>query len=343
MKALLCGFSINNLPDPNLTFSTLSDSTPYGFDIVIVDPLANGNYLGSGQPNKTISRWQSSLAKWCGSQHRVIVILRPNINSGGFSNYAWLPSSDFNPGFITECGTSNYIGDIVATDAYIVNFLRDHQDDFSVVAHYVGTEANEHLKPSSIIHDHVVSSFSWKDGTTEVIFLPTIPTNNLLQLISKLDASSTKWKIGAVEEIEQKIQEDDSKIEDLRQSRATLSAQLQGVNSKVNNIVTSDIYLKRAIRSYELTQSVENPNPENFYESLEAIEKAFSSERAMRESLGLSKNFIDSIMRRANEFRHVAGDGAAPTPLSEEEKVEFSVKTESVIKAYLNFLYIQTV
>lgn len=59
----------------------------------------------------------------------------------------------------------------------------------------------------------------------------------------------------------------------------------------------------------------------------------------MRDKLNVSKTFIDSVMKRTNEFRHVDKSGNPPTPLTDDEKKEFAEKVEKVIKAYIEYLY----
>jgi len=337
MKVLGIGVMAHPSFAHKMTASTLGDSSPFGYDLIIVDPNPRVNILGNGH-NRDIewARWRTSLSKWMNENHRVIVIIRPDDNSG---SYNWLPLSNFASSRMQAVGINSYIGDVIAPDIYVKNFLNSNKDSFSVVAHYINDTEAENIIPGSRVDPTLLTSFTYREASMEVIFLPPTSLLNLNSIVSALDASSNRWKISNISELESRLSVLNSQMAELEQDHYKLEQDLLSLNQTVDSIVSGDVYLSRSIRHFEQTQGVEKPNPEDFYEAIEAIEKVFSSEREMRDTLGFSKNYIDAITKRTNEFRHVARSGEPPVELTAEEITGFTQKTHEVITSYIKYLF----
>jgi hypothetical protein len=334
MKVLLLGFSrIVNLPF-EATFSTLSNSSPFGYDLIIANPSSLSNIRG-GDDNTALIRWYQSLPKWLGGEHRLIVMLMPPHGN----NYIWLTLEGLDQNDFEDCGDNSYVGEIIALDSRIRNALRDNQTTSRVMCHYRPSQSNPNIIYNSRVGDGLYSSITWKQNDKEVIFLPNFDNEGLIKFVQSFGDISSKWTVSQHMEIEQDITNISEQIRELESQKTSKLEKLHMLNTKVKNIIEGDIYLQRSISSFSLTQSTENPNPENFYEAIEAIENAFSSEREMREKLAISKTFIDKVMRRTNDFRHISQTGEEPKPLTPEEIRDFTQKVKEIINKYLQFLY----
>ncbi len=316
--------------------STLAGSTPFGHDIIVVIPSPASSIYGTNSGHAAINqRWQDYLDKWMNEGHKIIVLMNAAISR---QNLKWLPINEFALSNFREAGTSQYIGSVTSSSYSIKEFLKTNSQNFTVVTHYL-FENEDGVHPNSSVDPTLLTSFTYKEGNKEIIFLPYTGMSNLDSLISALDTSVNKWELPEIESVEKELADTDNQITDLEAKRAEIQKRLSSLNHKVDDLINTDIYLGRSIRHYEAASNSQNPNPEDYYEAIEAIENAFTSERVMQSTLGFSKNFINKIMRRANEFRHVATSGEMPTPLTIEEIHEFNSNVREVILAYLKYLF----
>jgi hypothetical protein len=337
MRTLFCGYSYTTGAPDGSAFSTLGQTTPFGYDLIVVNPRSVSTFIGNGA-SAVNARWIDHLHRWLGGHHKLIVTLQPHDGA----NYAWLALRNFNPSQITEVGHTRYLGTITATDGYVKSFLSSNIGQFTVSAYYQPHDNHPEIVPNSIVDDGLLTSFSWKMDNKEIIFIPPAPLDVIYKFINALELGSTQWILKPAIELQEKINSIDEKIQHLENDKTTLTDELIAVNNKVNSLLEEDVYLNRSINSYSRTQSTDSPNPENFYEAIESIEKAFESERQMQQTLGVTKTTVDRVMRRTNEFRHVARTGKTPEPLTEQEKSDFSKAVQDIIQKYIEYLYQST-
>jgi hypothetical protein len=335
MNVLFCGYNHESGALESYTFSNLVTSTPYGHDIIVINPTHVSSFIGTHGTGEAINRWSEYLPRWLGGHHKLIVVLEPNLGN----NYTWQNLPNFSPDNIQTAGHNPYIRSVVASDGYTKSFLNDNDEFFDVQAYYTENANVPNIHPNSFVDEGLLTSFSWKSQDKEVIFIPTIALSRIFKLVQSLESGSTQWSIQPAKELQSKINGVDGKIQQLEEQKSQLSDSLIAVNNSVNTLINSDLYLKRSINSFSRTQSSDSPNPENFYEAIEAVENAFQSEREMRENLGVTKSKIDKVMRRTNQFRHVAKDGQPPEPLSQEEITEFTQIVDDIIHKYIEYLY----
>jgi uncharacterized protein YukE len=339
MKVLAIGFKRAAHTLTGVDYRSLGDTTPFGYDTVIVNAVGGSQQFGDSESGSVTIRWKAYLEKWLSSNHRIIVIIHPfDFHSGQTAhNYNWLPELGIDYMSFVDSGTSEYIGSVVAQDSYVKRYLEGHQH--KVIAHFNYIDDNDAVRVNSKIDEEIVTSFSYKTENREIIFIPpTTSSNNLRDLLNSFELASNRWKVPDVEAIEDNIREIEHEIEGLEVRRSTLNAEVKNLNDEVENLINTDIYLGRAVRAYEFVQEQENPVPEKFYEALEAIEMAFDSEREMRDELGFSKTRIGKLTRRTNEFRHVSKSGETPTPLTADEVTDFTSLIEEVISSYIKKL-----
>jgi len=343
MRALLVNIPSTVAIPSNIeaTFSNMMLKSPFGFDVIVVDPTTLPDVMGGGNLTEHVDRWKESLDKWLAGHNKLIVLLRPFMAHGHLDNYSWLPINIVRGNKIEDCGFNNFVGDIVTKEHRLRNYLSLH--NLVVRAHFrpkVDENDFEPVEPLSQIDPELLTSFVWSDGDKEIFFVPSSTLDNMYELVSSFGGGGgLSWDTTESRDLAGKIEEIDSQMNELEGSKTALSEKLNNAYSKVDGLIQQDVYLERAINSYNLAKTSENPDPDNFYEAIEGIEKAFPSERKMQEELGLTKNFIDKIMSRTNEFRHVAKDGKAPQPLTQEEVEDFAGRVEKVISSYIQYLY----
>lgn len=340
MKVLFVGFSHNSNLPIEADFKTLDDASPYGYDYIVVDPSTLSTVTGGNGIAKTIIRWHHDLQRWKSPQHKIIVMQRPYEPHGDLHNYSWLGAKGIISQYFQPSGTDAFLGDIVAKRSFIKNYLTDFSADYHVSSYYKPTSVSEGFEPNSLVTANVYSSFIWSDENSfEIIFIPPSTAPAIAHLIQAIGHGLSNWKLPQTVDIEEKISDIEHQVIKLEAQKRTHEESLLAVSNNINYLLETDIYLQRAVSSYTQVSGTENPNPEKYYEAIESIENAFSSEREMQESLTVSKSFVNKVMRRANEFRHVAKSGDSPQPLTQEEKTEFDTKIEQIIKKYINYLY----
>lgn len=319
------------------TSSDLHGSTPFGYDLLLVNPSSSQHLYGSNSHATINSRWQDAIAKWSNGKRKVIIFM-DRVDS---NTLHWLPidqDTRTTLAGLQSVGVSDYIGNISSTDPILRHFITEHKPHFIVNTYLKYEATNPHITVHSGVDESLVTSFTYKKDLVEIVFLPTLPMANLIGYINTLDQPANSWGVASAEEINSKISAIDGQINELFTSRDELNRELSSLNDSISSTIESDIYLTRAIGHYDATKSTEHPSPESFYGAVEAIENAFNSEREMREKLGLTKAYIDKVMRRANEFRHEAKNGQPPTPLTAEEVSDLSSRVSKVISAYIQYL-----
>jgi len=323
----------------NFKQTTLNDSTPFGYDLVIVNTASAMAMYGISQGHTEINRrWKNFITKWSDG-NRKIIILGDNLDINALQ---WLPiglSAMNSLGHLESAGNGTFLGNIISTDPFLRRFLTENKDSFRV-NRYLRCEnlENTNITPNSGVDASLLTSFTYKKDGLEIIFLPPIPMQNLLSIFSSLDTPANAWGITAADELTSSISTIDGKINTLHARRDALYEELNTLNARIAETIGGDVYLSRAISHYDATRASENPSPESYYGAVEAIENAFSSEREMRDELGLTKAYVDKVMRRANEFRHEAKSGAAPTPLTDDEISDLNERVNKIISCYIQYL-----
>lgn len=337
MKVLAIGFG-RNVSSFQPDIKPMGDTTPFGYDTIIINPVISPLLYGQEVTAQvTTSRWKNYLQKWFTKGHRIIVLARPHdFVSGDISNYGWLPDSlNISVNEFVGSGSSPYLGSITTRQSNIRTYLSDSSNDHRVVAHFDASYSGDDIAVNSQIDSEMITSFTYKTGTVEIIFVPTVGLSKLEKLVSSFETSSNRWTIPDAQSLEENIAGLDDQIKGLEDAKHALQDQIKQLNEHVQDLITTDIYLGRAVSAFEAVQGEESPEPEKFYEALEAVENAFNSEREMREELGFSKTKIGTLTRRTNEFRHVAKSGQVPNPLTVEEIQEFTSLIEDIISAYI--------
>jgi len=235
-------------------------------------------------------------------------------------------------------GSSDYLGNVTSVDPVLRHFITQNKQHFTINTYLRYDIPNPNIIVHSGVDESLVTSFTYKDNSIELIFIPKLPLTNLIGLINTLNQPASSWGISSADEINRRISDIDGQINDLYSSRDALNEELGRLNNSISTTIESDVYLTRAIGHYDASKSTENPSPESFYGAIEAIENAFDSERDMREKLDLTKSYVDKVMRRANEFRHETKSGQAPTPLTTEEVTDLSERVNKVISSYIQYL-----
>lgn len=239
---------------------------------------------------------------------------------------------------LESAGNSKYLGNILSTDPSIRRFLTENKDNFLINTHLNYDSDDERLTVNSSVDSSILTSFNYTLDDLEVIFIPQTALLNLQTLLNALDTPANAWGISDADELVDKMTLIDEQINQLNLERDGIYEELNLINTKISDTISSDVYLTRAISHYDATKSAEQPSPESYYGAVEAIENAFKSEREMREELGLAKNYVDKVMRRANDFRHESKNGQSPTPLSSEEVQDLNQRVNHIVSSYIHYL-----
>lgn len=337
MKILSIAGGIGENHIHEIVSSSLEQSTPFGYDLIVVCAGSKPNIYGTHSYGVIDRRWKNAITKWANPKRKIIVLMHKLDRSV----LDWLPIDD--KGQMTLmglelAGNSNYLGNITSTDPVIRRFLTDNRQSFNVDTYLRYDTPNPNITINSCVDMTLITSFTYKEGKLEIIFVPLIAMSNLNNIFSSLDTPANAWGIGAADELVAQISEIDSEINALHVKRDDVYEQLGNLNAAISGVIDGDVYLSRAIGHYDAAKGSEDPTPESYYGAIEAIENAFSSEREMREELGLSKGYIDKVMRRANDFRHEAKNGQAPNPLTDDEIADFNQRTNSIISSYIQYI-----
>jgi hypothetical protein len=317
--------------------STLDSSTPFGYDLILINPGNPSSMYGTNSRGHVDSRWKNAITKWANPKRKIIVLM----NRLSQSSLHWLPIDNRSLLALMgleDAGTSNYLGNVVSTEPLIRRFLTENKSQFKINTYLRYDTPDTNIIANSQVDDTLVTSFTYKKDNLEIIFVPLIAMPSLGSIFSSLDTPVNAWGITDADDLMAKISQIDAEINELHNKRDTIDKELSGLNTQISSTIESDIYLSRAIGHYDAAKGSENPTPEGYYGAVEAIENAFSSEREMREQLGLSKAYVEKVMRRANDFRHETKSGQAPTPLSSEEISDFNQRVNKIISSYIQYL-----
>lgn len=311
---------------------------PFGYDLVVVNPAdRHGMYGPTGNQSLLGSRWSNALSKWANGKRRVLILM----NNLTYAELAWLPI-DANTMMalaqLESAGQGNFLGNVTSVEPLIRRFLTDNKQAFTVNTYLRYDTPDPYITVNSSVDSTLLTSFTYKKDGLEIIFIPFLDPSHLSTLFASLDTPANAWGLPAAQNLVNELSGIDEAINQLHAKRDSLYQELNELNAGISKVIESDVYLTRAIGHYDATKASENPSPEGYYGAIEAIEKAFSSERAMQEELELSKSYVDKVMRRANEFRHEAKSGQAPTALTNEEISDFNVRVNKVISSYINYL-----
>lgn len=337
MKVLSIAAGAPPATSHSVSQSNLHNSTPFGYDAIIADTASTHAMYGTNSPNSVDARWKNAIAKWANGRRKIIVLMR----SMNLSSLNWLPidqSARITLSKLESAGTGNYLGDVTSADSLLRHFLLENKDDFHITTYLRHDDEDETISVNSNVDSTLITSFTYKKDKVEIIFIPYLPPQNLDRLFTSLNQPANAWGIEEAENIKKELATIDTEIDALYSKRDALNQQLIDINQKINSTINSDLYLTRAIGHFDATKSTDNPSPESYYGAVEAIEKAFESERQMRETLGLTKGYIDKVMRRANEFRHEAKSGQPPAQLTTDEINDFNERVNVVISKYIQHI-----
>lgn len=337
MKVLSINSESYVSPNHEVINSSLYSSTPFGYDVIVVNPSNSSAMYGANSTQLLNTRWKNSLEKWSDGKRKIIIFL----DGASYHSLLWLPIPPVN--LVTfqsleSAGNSNYLGNILSTDPVTRRFLTQNKDHFNINTHLNYDSEDENLTVNSSVDSSILTSFNYSIGNLEVIFIPTTAMSNLQPLLDALDTPANAWGISGADDLLEKMSSIDQEINELNLQRDVIYANLNAVNTKISETISSDVYLTRAISHYDATKSTEQPSPESYYGAVEAVENAFVSEREMREELGLTKSYVDKVMRRANDFRHEAKSGQSPSPLSDEEIQDLNQRVNHIISSYIQYL-----
>lgn len=337
MKVLSLNAGTDNSSVHQLINSNLESTTPFGYDLIVVNPSSRAGLYGTNQRELIQRRWSNAIKKWSSGKRKIIIFM----DSLETEDLMWLPlNQDALNTFagLEAVGSSDYLGNITSVDPVLRHFITQNKQHFTINTYLKYDTPNPNIIVHSGVDETLVTSFTYKDDFIELIFIPRLSMASLIGLINTLDQPASSWGITSADEINKQISIIDSQINDLYSSRDILNEELNRLNVNISNTIESDVYLTRAISHYDASKSTENPSPESYYGAIEAIENAFDSERDMRDKLDLTKAYVDKVMRRANEFRHEAKSGQPPTPLTTEEVTDLSERVNKVISSYIQYL-----
>lgn len=337
MKILSIATGASPTTSHSVTQSNLYNSTPFGYDAIIVNTANTSAMYGTNSPNSVDTRWKNAIEKWANGKRKIIVLMEnmrlPSLN--------WLPIDQIAKTTLSKlesAGTGNYLGDVSSVDSLLRHFLLENKDDFRISTYLRYDDVDETISVNSGVDSTLITSFTYKKDKVEIIFIPHLPPQKLDRLFTGFDQPANAWGIEEAENIKKELAAIDTEIDALYSKRDGLNQQLIDINQKINSAINSDLYLIRAIGHFDATKSTDNPSPESYYGAVEAIEKAFESEHQMRETLGLTKGYVDKVMRRANEFRHEAKSGQPPAQLTTDEINDFNERVNAVISKYIQHI-----
>jgi len=343
MKLLSINYSFITSSSDNVDIveSKLDLSTPFGYDVVLVDPETVSALTHGKKYTAAFARWRAFIEKYLNQGNPLFVLSRPASSEtdpythSSINNYHWI-NIDLASDKFSSIGASEHIGMVTAKDKNLKRYLLEAKH--SIRSYYRAKDEKDQFEVLSKIDDEFITSFRVKTSTSTVTFLPyTEDEDILLRLISSYGSPTARWDIKETEVLKGKIEKIDKKINSLSDEKDELEEELNKSQKSLEETISNDVYLTRAIAAIDRAKHDPSPNPEDFYECIENIERAFDSEHEMREKLDVPKSFIDKVMRRTNQFRHAQKEGKEPDPLSKDEISDFINRCERVISYYLQF------
>lgn len=340
MKTLLLDLEIPPVPaeEFKITKSHLRGSNCFDYDLIIVQTGNPEILYGSSsdaEVGQIAARWRKQLPQWFKQGKILIVLLSPFKRYGGLDNYIWLPF-DIPIGEFQDVGIGNNIGDITAENILIRDFLESNT--FGITTH-IEAELREG-KGLSLISTNSFTSFQIERNGALILFIPR-PENlaNLFSLARSVGSITLNFKVEDLVKAEEELAHFVSEESEIRSKKEEAEKKVIEISLRVQNLVNLDIPARKAIALYEKIKLQDKPNPPDFYEVIEHLERAFESEREMRDILRIPKAKIDKVMSRATKFRHVQKEGQEPTPLSDEEISEFKSILQEAIEKYIAYRY----
>lgn len=106
-------------------------------------------------------------------------------------------------------------------------------------------------------------------------------------------------------------------------------------------LLVQNPYHRLAIGDYHRALNVKEDSLFYLARAIEAVKRHFGSQKAMQQALGLSKNFVEYVTKRANQtyehVRHASITGAVTRPPHDEAKECFT-RTREIIRKSLDHL-----
>jgi hypothetical protein len=351
MKGLLINYAVPrhvlDRYEGSLTTSHFAYTTPFGYDFLLIDPDYIPSIVGMDDHASTlqvIENWKKHLDDWLGQGNILIVIHRPYYcDSHGIDNYSWLPLSDAGLliGKSTSTGGQTHdIGMINDRSSLFSTYLSE--DSFRVPAYYEHDSESDHeVQPiSSIVKDRLTAFCIKDDNHGPIYFLPEpIIAGGLIDYLMKKADFNLPIKIKEIPLFESALKEATDQLEISRQQVSKSEDDLSRTKQRVIELISGDVYLERAVKLLTSVRTSEAPDPRDYYEAVENIEKAFGGERKMRDALNIPKGEHDLLMRRTNDFRHAQKESKEPLALTADEVDSFSKLTTQILEAYLQYLY----
>lgn len=351
MKVLSINVVYPETPDPIPNIekkeSNFHDSICFGNDVVIINPESVEALLHHSVTHDVLrqdmGKWGIGLNKWIRGGGIAVVLFRPRVIStllADVTNYSWVPLENFNPNLIVDTGAHNeFAGDIVSSHRPISDFLDEGK--YYVMANLTRTAATDPaITDDARIDEETLTAFTIRLERGALHFLP-VPqdSNRLLALAQRLRISDTALTVKEKEELREQVRQKDAELQKVTEEKQALEVSIAVINSNLEKIRESDIYLGKALALLAQISATEHPDPDVFYRIVESLENAFDNETTMRSTLGLSKSEVGKLTKRTNEFRHEQVAGTEPQPLSPEEIEEFKSVVNKAVDAYIQHLY----
>ncbi len=186
----------------------------------------------------------------------------------------------------------------------------------------------------------------WFDELTSGVreFLRRWVDSLALESNKSLHAEITDWlELGQVEE-GQELHEGKFIVGNVQYQRPTLEAvSVSELDASINcnRLMVQNAYLRLANGDYHKALDAQEDSLIYLARAIEAVERHFGGEKAMQQTLGLSKTFADFVTRRANQtydhVRHASKTGAVTRP-SPDEASECFTRTREIINKFRGHL-----
>lgn len=127
------------------------------------------------------------------------------------------------------------------------------------------------------------------------------------------------------------------------QKRLVTPVEIAELDAALNqeSLMVQNPFLRLAIADYHRALNSQEDSLIYLARAIEAVERHFGGEKAMQQTLGLSKTFADFVTRRANQtydhVRHASKTGAVTRP-SPDEASECFTRTREIINKFRGHL-----
>lgn len=339
MRVLSINFIATNIKGLNLVFGNMLNNSPFEFDALIINTFSTSKIAGSDSEKAIeyiFDKYRNYLEKWLKRGNPLIVITHPFYPiKGNADNYSWLPFNLGAPDLTMVGKGSQFLGKIDEGNFILKNFLTENSFNINT---YLTNTGSKYVAPLASVEPDIFTAF-YEKTYPNVLFIPQpVDNQTVLQLLLNLQKPNSPLRTVAIEEKAAEILDIDNQISELTEKRKKSMKQLNELEAEIIQLVDTDIYLSKASQLYEKVTSSLTPDPRDYYEAVEKIERSFGGEHKMRKELGLTQKFTTEITRRANEFRHAKVKNQDPIPLSDIEIKDFNQRLKIIIMKFLENL-----